>query len=75
MVTISIKEEVKILLIKKGITLTELVKMLNDKFQRNDTVQNLSKKLSKNTLKYREAVEIAEILGYKLQFIQDTTKE
>lgn len=59
----SVKEQIKIALIKKNLTLSELVNKLNIKYNRNDSVQNLSAKLSRNTLKYREAEEIAEILG------------
>ena len=59
----SVKEQIKIALIKKNMTLTDLVAELNSRYSRNDSVQNLSAKLNRNTLKYREAEEIADILG------------
>ena len=63
-----IKETVKIAMVKSDVTLTELVRLLNDKYNREDTIQNLGKKINKGTLKYREAEEIAEILGYAIEW-------
>ena len=51
----SIKEQIKIGLAKRDKTLTDVVKELNKKYNRNDSVQNLSGKINLNTLKYREA--------------------
>ena len=65
-----IKEAVKIAMLKCDISLTQLVNLLNEKFNRNDTIQNLGKKINKGTLKYREAEEIAEVLGYEIQWIK-----
>lgn len=64
----SVKEQIKIALIKRNKTLSELVAELNKKYNRNDSVQNLSGKLSRNTLKYREAEEIADILGITIEW-------
>ncbi|EOQ22601.1 hypothetical protein [Bacillus cereus] len=68
----NIREQIKILLIKKGYTMTSLIDALNKKHNRNDSVPNLSAKLSRNTLKYREAQEIADILGYKIEWVPDS---
>lgn len=62
----SIKEQIKIGLAKRDKTLTDVVKELNEKYNRNDSVQNLSGKINRNTLKYREAEEIAEILDISI---------
>ena len=63
-----IKETVKIMLAKSNITLTEVVKRLNEKYERNDTIQNLSKKINRGTLRYDEAEEIAAVLGYSIEW-------
>ncbi|MBU3153475.1 LLM class flavin-dependent oxidoreductase [Clostridium estertheticum] len=63
-----IKETVKIMLAKSDVTLTEIIKRLNYKYSRNDTIQNLSKKINKGTLRYEEAEEIAEVLDYKIEW-------
>lgn len=65
-----IKEAVKIAMLKCDVSLTQLVNLLNEKYHRNDTIQNLGKKINKGTLKYREAEEIAEVLGYDIQWIK-----
>ena len=67
----SAKEQIKIAIIKQNRTLSDVVKALNEKYSRNDTIQNLSGKLSRDTLKYREAEEIAEILGITITWKED----
>jgi RNA polymerase-interacting CarD/CdnL/TRCF family regulator len=66
-----VREDVKIILIQSGKTLKEVVELLNSKYDRNDTSQNLSNKLSRGTLKYSEAVEIAEVLGYSIKWVKE----
>ena len=66
----SVKQDIKIILAKEDITLTELIDKLNKKYDRNDSIQNLSKKINKGTLRYNEAEEIAKILGYKIEWIK-----
>lgn len=64
----SIRDEIKSMIIKSGWTMSDLVRALNEKYSRNDSVQNLSNKLSRQTLKYKEAQEIAEIIGYEIRW-------
>ncbi len=66
----AIKDDIKAVIVKSGWTMSDVVKELNKKYGRNDTVQNLSGKLSRGTLKYREAIEIAEIIGYEIQWVK-----
>lgn len=46
--------------------MSDVVKVLNEKQGRIDTVQNLSNKLTRETLRYKEAKEIAEVIGYTI---------
>lgn len=62
------KEEIKMALIKRNMTLSQLIQELNKKYNRNDSVQNLSNKLRKNTIKYYEVKEIAEILNITIEW-------
>lgn len=62
------REEIKSIIVKSGWTMSDIVKALNEKYNRQDTVQNLSNKLSRETLKYREALEIADIIGYTIEW-------
>lgn len=65
----SFKDQLKMLLIERKLTLTQLVQMLNEKYKRNDSVQNLNNKLRKETIRYSEVVEIAEVLGYQIKWM------
>jgi lambda repressor-like predicted transcriptional regulator len=66
---LSIKQDVQIALIKRGWNLTRLNEELNKRNNTQYSVQNLSNKLARNTLKYREAEVIAEILGLKIEWV------
>lgn len=63
-----IKEDIKSIIVKSGWTMSDIVKELNIKYDRNDTVQNLSNKLTRETIKYREVLEIAEIIGCSVEW-------
>jgi hypothetical protein len=65
-----LKREIKILLVNENITLTEVVRRVNEMFIRMDAVQNLHNKISKGTLRYIEAQQIAEVLGYEIKWIK-----
>jgi len=65
------KEDIKSILAKENLTMTEVVNRLNNKYSRNDKLQNLSNKLRRGTLKYNEAVEIAEVIGYKIKWVKE----
>jgi len=67
----NIKEEIKSIIVKSGISMTDVVDTLNKKYCRKDTVQNLSAKLTRGTIKYREAQEIAEVLGYRIEWVKE----
>lgn len=75
------------MLAKSDVTLTEVINRLNAKHElefiptekqpvfKPDTVQNLSKKINKGTLRYEEAEEIADLLGYKIEWIKTKKAE
>jgi hypothetical protein len=65
-----IKNEIKSILAGSGWTMTDVVKELNNKYERNDSVQNLSKKLTKETIRYKEIKEIADVMGYELNWVK-----
>jgi hypothetical protein len=64
-----LKEEIKSIIVKSGWSMSDIVRALNEKYNRNDSIQNLSAKLSRGTLKYKEAQEIAEIIGFTIEWI------
>jgi hypothetical protein len=67
----SSKEDVKVLLAKENITLTELAKKLSIKLNKTYTLAGLSRKLAIDSLKYNEFKSIVEILGYRIDIVKD----
>ncbi|NFF77346.1 LLM class flavin-dependent oxidoreductase [Clostridium sporogenes] len=65
----SIKDDIKSYIVKSGWTLTQVQEELNKKNDTNYSVQNLSKKLNNETIKYKELLQIAEIIGYEIKWI------
>lgn len=67
-----IRNEIKSYIAKSGWTITDIVKALNEKYpsEKDTTSQNLSNKLSRGTIKYSECREIAEIIGYKIEWVE-----
>ena len=64
----SVSEDLKILLLKKKTTITELAKLATEKSGKNYTVFGISQKLARNSMKYDEVKFLASILGYKIKF-------
>lgn len=69
-----ITKRIKKIMIDKNITVTKLNELLNIKNNTNHTPQNLSKKLNKDDLKFNDAVDILNVLGYKIDIIEEDYK-
>ena len=67
----SIKNDIKSYIIKSGWTISKVQEELNKKNNTTYSVQNLSKKITNETLKYSEVLEIAEIIGYTITWNKD----
>ena len=67
---IDVKNEIKSYIAKSGWTLTNIVKEMNKTRSEDEqtTTQNISKKLTRGTIKYSECQEIANIIGYKISW-------
>ncbi|MCK9444604.1 MAG: LLM class flavin-dependent oxidoreductase [Tissierellaceae bacterium] len=65
-----IRNELKSYIVRSGLTMTEIIELINEKYDRNDTVQNLSNKLARGTIKYSEVKEIADVIGYDVKWIK-----
>ncbi len=63
----TIKKQIKILLAEEDKTLKELAKNLSLKLNKKITADGLSKKLRNNTIKYAEAEDLIDCLGYKIK--------
>ena len=60
------REDVKSILAKENMTITELAEKMSDETGKNYTVKGISQKLSRNTLRYDEFKLIVKILGYEI---------
>lgn len=50
----------------QGMTMQEVVDLLSDAYGWSDSVSNLSNKLQRESLRYKEAVQLADALGYEI---------
>lgn len=65
----SIRNEIKSYISQSGWTITDIVKVLNERYPDNQTTsQNISNKLTRGTIKYSEVKEIADIIGFELKW-------
>lgn len=65
-----IRNELKSYIVKEGLTMRELVDMLADEYGWSDSVPNFSGKLRRGSLRYSEAVELADVMGYDIVWIK-----
>lgn len=73
--TTSIRKEIKAQIARSGWTLTDIVKEMNKLHPEEPTTsQNISNKLTRGTLKYAEAIEIAQIIGCEIEWIPQQSK-
>jgi hypothetical protein len=67
---VTVKNDIKSVIVQSGWTMSAIIEALNQKHNRTDTVQNLSNKLTRGTLRYGEAQEIAEVIGYEIKWVK-----
>lgn len=60
------RNEIKSYIVREGFTMAELVEKLADQYGWSASVSNLSGKLRRACLRYREAIELADALGYDI---------
>jgi acetolactate synthase small subunit len=64
----NIRLKLKGLMASRGFNLNSLSCAYSEKYGRSMTVQNLGNKINKGTIRYFEVLEIADILGYNIEF-------
>lgn len=60
----NIRNEIKAQIIRAGMTMQEVVDLLSDEYGWSDSVSNLSAKLQRESIRYKEVLELAAVLGY-----------
>ncbi|WP_160684292.1 LLM class flavin-dependent oxidoreductase [Clostridium sp. C2-6-12] len=65
-----VKEDIKSYIVKSGWTISKVQEELNKRNGTNFGMQNLSKKINNETLRYNEIIQIADIIGYTIEWHQ-----
>ena len=60
------RNEIKAYIVREGFTMSELVEKLAEQYGWSASVPNLSDKLRRESLRYKQAEEQADALGYDL---------
>lgn len=62
----NVRNEIKAQIIRTGMTMQEVVDLLSQEYRWSDSVSNLSAKLQRESIRYKEVLELADVLGYDL---------
>ena len=62
----NLRNEIKAYIVRSGCTMQEVVDLLSDEHGWSDSVSNLSNKLQRESLRYTEAVQLADALGHDI---------
>ena len=62
----NVKNEIKSIIVRSGITMQEVVDQLSEEYGWSDSVSNLSANLQRESIRYKEVLELADVLGYDL---------
>ena len=65
----NMRNEIKAYIVRQG-TMQEVVDVLSDVYGWSESVSNLSNKLQRESLRYKEAVQLADALGYDIQWVR-----
>ena len=65
-----VRNELRSYMVKKGLSIQEVADRLTEKYGRPESAQNLSNKLNRGAIKYAEVLEIAEVLDYKIEWVE-----
>ena len=66
----SIRNEVKSQIVRAGFTMQEVVDRLADEYDWSDSVSNLSAKLQRESIRYKEVVELADVLDCDIVWVK-----
>lgn len=63
-----IRNEIRSYMVARGQTYSSVASLLREKFGENVTAQSLNNKLARGSLRYVDAKNIADVLGYKIKW-------
>ena len=62
----NVRNEIKAYIIRTGMTMQQVVEELSDQCGWRASVSNLSAKLQRESIRYKEVLELADVLGYDI---------
>ena len=62
----NVRNAIKAQIIRAGMTMQEVVDQLAEEYGWSDSVSNLSAKLQRESIRYKEILELADVLGYEI---------
>lgn len=65
-----IENQIRGYIAASGQTATSLADLITEKCERPESVQSLSQKLKRGSIKYAEVLEIAELLNYNIEWVK-----
>ena len=66
----NVRNEIKAQIVRAGYTMQDVVDRLSDEYGWSDSVPNFSGKLRRGSLRYSEAVEMADVMGYDIVWVK-----
>ena len=60
------RNEIKAHIVRAGFTMQEVLEPLHDDYGWSDSISNLSAKLQRESIRYREVIELADVPGYDI---------
>lgn len=66
----NVRNEIKAQIVRAGFTMQEVVDRLADEYEWSDSVSNLSAKLQRESIRYKEVIELADVLGYDVVWVK-----
>ena len=65
----SLRLDLKAVIVKSGYTIAAVNRELNNRHGTNLTYKNLVKKISNESMRYSDVVEILDVVGYKIVWL------
>ena len=62
----NVRDEIKAQIVRAGFTMQGVVDKLAEDYGWSDSVSNLSAKLQRESIRYKEVIELADVLGYDI---------
>ncbi len=60
------RNEIKAYIVRAGFTMQEVLERLHDDYGWSDSISNLSAKLQPESIRYREVIVLADVLGFDI---------